>query len=177
MMGTGGSNLTMDAMPLLPQPGDPFDKEPDAEEPDKQPVRISVLLVEDNPSDIHVISKALRASGISFDLEVASDGEQALSRLSKSVVSGNRQAPAIILLDWNLPRVSGSDVLAYVRRNETLRNIPVVVVTSTNSTADLKEMSKLGANAHFRKPTDLDAYLELKTIVLDLLSKPPKTSP
>jgi|SRR5581483_5475640 len=142
----------------------------------KQLSRVSILLVEDNRSDVNVIRRALRDSGISFELDVVSDGEEALSFLTKEAEVSGYALPSIILLDWNLPRVSGSEVLAYIRQNDRLRGIPVVVVTSTNSPADVREIRKLGANAHFRKPTDLDAYLDLKTIVVDLLSEPPKSS-
>lgn len=140
----------------------------------------SVLLIEDNPSDVHVIRRALRQSGIQMQIQVMSDGEQALSFLAQfespeqSEGGHGQDPPSLILLDWNLPRVSGPDLLAYIRRSDSLRGIPVVVVTSTNSPADVAEMRRLKANAHFRKPTDLDAYLALKAIVLDLLSEPPE---
>jgi two-component system, chemotaxis family, response regulator Rcp1 len=155
---------------------DPPGKAPADEAAHKQISRVSILLVEDNPFDVNVIRRALRDSGVNFELDVVSDGEQALSLLTKEAETSGYTLPSVILLDWNLPRVSGSEVLAYIRQNDRLRGIPVVVVTSTNSPADVREIRKLGANAHFRKPTDLDAYLDLKTIVVDLLSEPPKSS-
>lgn len=142
---------------------------------DHKTVRPIVLLVEDNLSDVKVIATVLRQCGIPVDLHVSSDGEEAISVLSRSGGSQDR-LPSLILLDWNLPRVSGSEVLAHIRQSDRLSKIPVVVVTSTNSPSDVGEIKRLGATAHFRKPTDLDAYLSLKTIVAELLSKSPQTS-
>lgn len=161
----------------VPPPlGDPSGKKRAEESADKQALRVSILLVEDNPFDVNVIRRALRDSRIHFELNVVSDGEQALSFLAQGTEGCGYTPPSVVLLDWNLPRVSGSEVLAYIRQNDRLRGIPVVVVTSTNSPADVRDIRRLGANAHFRKPTDLDAYLDLKTIVVDLLSEPPHSS-
>jgi CheY-like chemotaxis protein len=136
-----------------------------------------VLLVEDNASDVYVISRALKECGIQLHLRVAADGEQALSILQQSEAGGEQELPSLILLDWNPPGISGAEVLAYTRESGRLMNVPVVVVTSTDSPMDVRQITKLGATAHFRKPTNPDAYLDLKTIVLNALSKPPGSPP
>ncbi len=133
----------------------------------------TILLVEDNASDVHVIKLALMTCGIEMDVAVASDGEIALAMLEEAANAGD-QWPALILLDWNLPRVSGAEILAYTREVEQLRSVPVVVVSSATSPMEIKEFERLGATAHFPKPTDLDAYLGLRTIVLDVLGRPPR---
>jgi|GEM_PF-948735 len=135
-----------------------------------------ILLVEDNAADVYVIGRVLKQCGVAIDLRVASDGEQALGLLRHFEKHSEQRLPSLILLDWNLPRASGAEVLVYARQSERLRDVPVVVVTSTNSPAEIRQFVSLGATAHFSKPTDLDAYLELKRIVLDVLPKPPRTS-
>ncbi len=134
-----------------------------------------VLLVEDNAPDVYIISRVLKQCGVPLNLQVASDGEQALTILREAETGSGHGQPSLILLDWNLPGVSGAEVLAYTRQSGHLRDVPVIVVTSTNAPRDVAEMTRLRATAHFRKPTDLDAYLDLKTIVLATLRKPPRT--
>ncbi len=133
-----------------------------------------IMLVEDNPPDVYMIDRVLKHSGIPMDLRVASDGEQALAMLRRFEEGAGHPQPSLILLDWNLPGVSGAEVLTYARQTERWRNVPVVVVTSSNSPMDIREIARLGATAHFRKPTDLDAYLDLKRVVLEMLPKPPQ---
>ena len=135
-----------------------------------------VLLVEDNSSDVYIISKVLKECGTPIDLRVAADGEQALAILRSFEDLAKSDRPSVILLDWNLPRISGAEVLAYARRSEHWRNVPIAVVTSTNSPVDVREINRLGATAHFRKPTDLDAYLDLRQIVLGMLPDSPLAS-
>jgi CheY-like chemotaxis protein len=128
----------------------------------------TILLVEDNSSDIYVIRKVLEWSRLALNLVVAVDGEEALI-LMRAASKEGRQRPALILLDWNLPKVTGAEVLAEVRKDARWRNIPVVIVTSTDAPSEVAEMKKLGATAHFRKPTELDAYLELERLIRVIL--------
>jgi two-component system, chemotaxis family, response regulator Rcp1 len=154
--------------PFLPDQSN--DKSTSAEARSTVPV---VLLVEDNSSDVYVIDLVLKDCGIPMTLQVASDGEQALAVLKRSEEDIEQSPlPALILLDWNLPRISGAEVLAHLCKSERWRKVPVVVVTSTNSPLEVEEMKKLGAACHFRKPTNLAAFGDLKGIVLDLLAKP-----
>jgi CheY-like chemotaxis protein len=133
----------------------------------------TVLLIEDNAADVYVISRALNECGIPIDLKVFTDGEEVWSVLQDAEARGGRQIPSLILLDWNLPKVSGAEILSFLYRSTLLRDIPVVVITSTNSPEEVRQIKKFGA-VHFRKPNDLDAYLDLKTIVLQVLLKPPQ---
>jgi CheY-like chemotaxis protein len=128
----------------------------------------TILLVEDNSSDVYVIRKVLEWSGLTLNLQVAVDGEEALN-LIRSHDDPAGQVPSLVLLDWNLPKVSGAEVLAELRKDQRYRAIPVVVVTSTESSGEVAEMKKLGATAHFRKPSELDAYLELEKLIRRVL--------
>lgn len=130
-----------------------------------------VLLVEDNASDVQIIRRVLEQCGRPVDVRVVRDGEQALDMLKHWEDTSSRPRPFLILLDWNLPRVSGADVLAYARHSQYWKAVPIVVVTSTDSRAEIGQITAAGATAHFRKPTDLDAYLDLNQIVLEALSK------
>jgi CheY-like chemotaxis protein len=122
-------------------------------------------------SDIYVISQVLKRSGLRVNLRVAGNGEEALSIIEAPEGQASLPMPSLILLDWNLPRISGAEVLSRVRQSERWRNIPVVIVTSTNSPSEIAEMERLGATEHFRKPTDLDAYLRLEKVIRHTLAK------
>lgn len=156
-----------------PDPTSGQNTEPESDRSGSRPV---VLLVEDNPPDAYVIDRVLKQCGIPIDLRMVSDGEQALEMLQQAEAEADYPQPSLILLDWNLPGLSGAEVLGYVHRSERFQNVPVVIVTSTSSPVEVREMRRLGATAHFRKPTDLDAYLDLKRIVLEVLPKPPRAS-
>jgi CheY-like chemotaxis protein len=129
----------------------------------------TVLLIEDNQSDVYVIRQVLKACGVPINLIVAADGEEALSILEALPGAIPVPQPSLILLDWNLPRISGAEILTYVRKSERWRNTPVVIVTSTSSPDEMISINTLGATGYFRKPTDLDAYLALGKIILDAL--------
>jgi two-component system, chemotaxis family, response regulator Rcp1 len=160
--------------PFPPPPSDPGGHPHAGTGPDRVSTQPNVLLVDDDASYVCVISRALNQCGIQIQLRVAADGEQALSILGQSETGGEHELPSLILLDWNLPGVSGAEVLAYARESRRLMNVPVLVVTSTDAPMDVREIARLGATARFRKPTNLDAYLELKTILLEALAKPPE---
>jgi CheY-like chemotaxis protein len=131
----------------------------------------TILLVEDNSSDVYVIRQVLKRSGMPVSLQVAVDGEEALSLIQETDEQGSRPVPSMVLLDWNLPRASGAEVLSELRKSDRWKDVPVVIVTSTSSPAEIAEMDRLGAAAHFRKPTDLDAYLGLADLIRLTLSK------
>jgi|HubBroStandDraft_1064217.scaffolds.fasta_scaffold334621_1 CheY-like chemotaxis protein len=145
--------------------------DPDSEEAGNPPHPVPVLLVEDNPADVFVIRHALAAAAFPVDLHVAADGEEALSKLRSLETAAPASRPRIILLDWNLPKVSGAEVLSHLRQSDVWKNTRVVVVTSTGVRSEVDEMLKLGANAHFQKPSDLEAYLGLAKVVSRTLGR------
>ena len=132
-----------------------------------------ILLVEDNPDDVTLTRIALRRGGILTRMEVACDGAEALDFLfcrGKFIDRDFTEKPAIILLDLNLPRVSGLDVLKQVRADNGTSVIPVIVLTSSEEESDQTETSRLGANDYIHKPTDLSTFVEvLKKIEVNWL--------
>src|SRR5262249_41218805 len=109
---------------------------------------INILLVEDNPIDVLLVKNALKQEGLAHRLTVATDGEQALELINSS----GTECPDVILLDLNLPRVSGAQVLQRLRQGNQCVAVPVIICTSSNSPADRAQTTLLGANRYFLKP-------------------------
>lgn len=119
---------------------------------------IRVLLVEDNPGDADLTRESLEASKLMIDIDVAIDGEQALDFLFKRGRHVQAETPDLIVLDLNLPKIDGRQVLAELRQDEQLRKIAVVVLTSSDAERDIAASYELGANCYVVKPIDLDAF-------------------
>jgi two-component system, chemotaxis family, response regulator Rcp1 len=120
---------------------------------------LEVLLVEDNPGDVRLVREALRDSTVGTRLSVARDGEEALAFLRREPPHARAPRPDLILLDLNLPRRDGREVLAAVREDPTLRAIPVVVLTSSDAERDIADAYELKANCFVTKPVDLDRFI------------------
>ncbi|MBL8213064.1 MAG: response regulator [Bryobacterales bacterium] len=134
-----------------------------------------ILLVEDNPGDVILVREALASLGLGHHLEVLRDGEEALAWLARCDGDPESQMPALILLDLNLPKRTGMEVLHAVRQGERWREVPVMVVSSSDNDADRREVARLGATAYFRKPSDLDEFLQLGETVGRLLQRPERS--
>lgn len=122
-----------------------------------------ILLVEDNPSDIALTRRAFEKSGISNSLVVAEDGQEALDYLFCAGAYGGRDiadVPMVVLLDLNLPRVSGFEVLRRIRADPRTRRIPVVILTSSREEQDVAAGYDLGTNSYIRKPVDFSQFAE-----------------
>lgn len=128
-----------------------------------------VLLVEDNDTDVLVVDEVLKNCGCALEIRVASNGEAALECLGEFV-------PALILLDLNLPKLSGLEVLAEIRRRESLAEVPVVIVTSSNSASDIQSARELKVAAYFCKPASLTEFMKLAGIVRGILVPPTQIS-
>ena len=122
-----------------------------------RPVRI--LLVEDSPSDVAMTLAALREGHIANDMHVAGDGETALDFLHRRGEFGDAPRPDLIRLDLNLPKRDGREVLAEVKADDSLRVVPVVVLTTSAAESDVLRMYKLHANSYITKPVDFDQFL------------------
>lgn len=120
---------------------------------------VEILLVEDNPGDIRLTQEALNEGRIYHNLRVARDGEEALAMLYRQGEHAQAPLPDIILLDLNLPRVDGREVLSKIKADEALKVIPVVVLTTSEAEADILKAYKLHANCYVNKPVDLDRFL------------------
>src|SRR5438128_1024631 len=122
---------------------------------------VEILLVEDNPGDIRLIQEAFKESGFSSRLNITRDGEQALSFLRKEGIYSKSSRPAFILLDLNLPRKDGREVLAEIKRDKGLRQIPVVILSTSTNDEDVVRAYDLHANCYVPKPLDMDNLVEL----------------
>ncbi len=124
---------------------------------------LRIFLAEDNPADAFLIKQALSSANLRFKLDRVEDGESALRALEKAE---REKAPlSLILLDLNLPKISGHDLLARVRSSEQLRATPVIVLTSSDSPADRARTAALKISHYFRKPSEFNEFLRLGEIV------------
>jgi CheY-like chemotaxis protein len=122
-----------------------------------------ILHVEDNPDDVMLMNLAFSRAGIAAKLHVVNDGDQAIAALANSALGGG--TPVCVLLDVKLPRVSGLEVLAWIRNQPSLKRLPVILLTSSSQTADINRAYDLGANSFLVKPPDLDSLTQLvKTV-------------
>ncbi len=117
---------------------------------------IKVLLVEDSQADARLITEVFRDEKIMVDLDIARDGEEAMEYL---LSEGNN--PDLVILDLNLPRKDGREVLAEIKENKSLRTIPVVILTTSQSEEDILKSYKLNANCYVTKPIDLDQFIKI----------------
>ena len=122
---------------------------------------LSVLLVEDDPGDVLIAREALAAGRLSTDLHVVHDGVEAMSYLRRGEGYADAARPDLILLDLNLPRKSGHEVLAEVKQDPELRRIPVVVLTTSHAQEDVARSYDLHASVHVGKPADFDKFTEV----------------
>ncbi|WP_199339558.1 response regulator [Nostoc sp. FACHB-892] len=122
---------------------------------------IEVLLVEDNPGDAQLTRIALEDSKISINLNVVEDGVEAMAFLRKQEKYVKAVHPDIVLLDLNLPRKDGREVLAEIKADENLRRIPVVVLTTSQAEEDILKAYNLCANCYITKPVDFDQFVKI----------------
>ena len=131
---------------------------------DEMTTSSAILLVEDNDDDVFLMKRALKNAGITNQLYVVEDGQQAIDYLSGTGIYANREQhplPALVFLDLKLPFKSGLDVLAWIRKQPHLEGLVVVVLTSSNEPMDLKQSYKLGANSYVVKPPTAAQLLDL----------------
>jgi two-component system, chemotaxis family, response regulator Rcp1 len=119
--------------------------------------KVRVLLVEDNPADVRLVQETLKDSSLAIHLDVTRDGVDAVHWLSECTPS---HLPHLILLDLNLPRKSGFDVLKEIKGNPKLRSIPIVILTTSDAEKDIARCYDLHANAFITKPVDLEGFID-----------------
>lgn len=122
---------------------------------------VEILLVEDNPGDTRLTIEALKESKINNTLNHVEDGVEALRYLRKEEPYENANTPDMILLDLDLPNMSGRELLEVVKNDKTLRRIPIVILTISESDTDVLESYDMQANAYVRKPIDLDQFVRV----------------
>jgi CheY-like chemotaxis protein len=128
---------------------------------------IEVLLVEDSPGDARLTREALRDANTSVHLHVVCDGVEAMEFLRREGAHGNAPRPDLILLDLNLPRMDGREVLSLVKADPSLRTIPTIILTTSESEADVTTSYQLHANCYLSKPVQLDAFESLVKSIND----------
>ena len=139
----------------------------------------TILLVEDNPSDVDLTKRALSKNNIANKLVVAPDGKEALDYLKGTGKYAGRDAselPTVVLLDLKIPKIDGLEVLRRIRADAALKRVPVVILTSSNEESDRKMGYDLGVNSYIRKPVDFVQFAEaIKVLGLYwlLLNEPP----
>ena len=135
------------------------------------PQRYTLLLIEDNLGDIRLTEEAFRETGDQVDIEVVMDGVAALAYLNKEGEYADKPQPDLIMLDLNLPKWGGRQVLERIKVHEELRRIPVIVLTTSNASADVKTAYDLHANCFIRKPVDFDSFFQIIQHIQDFWLK------
>ena len=129
-----------------------------------------IVLVEDNPGDVHLIRLALRQAGVVCDLRVLKDGAEGMALARRQSPHADR-VPDLVVLDLNLPKHDGLEVLAALRADPVFRSVPVVVFSSSTSPGERARVEELGAVRFLAKPPDLDAFLAVGPVLKHLLQK------
>ena len=127
---------------------------------------LKILLVEDSPSDVRLIRETLKETPVPVQITVAQDGVEAMEYL-RSTELGNSVRPDLVLLDLNLPRKNGREVLAEVKSSPGLKQIPVLVMTSSRADEDIAQAYSLNANCYITKPGDLQEYINVVRAIED----------
>jgi chemotaxis family two-component system response regulator Rcp1 len=121
--------------------------------------QIEVLLVEDSPGDVRLTQEAIKDAEVQVKLHVVGDGAEAMAFLAREGKYANVPRPDLILLDLNLPKKDGREVLEEIKESRTLKSIPVVILTTSSSEADILRSYRLHANCYITKPVGLDGFL------------------
>jgi chemotaxis family two-component system response regulator Rcp1 len=137
---------------------------------------VNILLVEDNPGDVRLIQEVFADGKIINKLDVTRDGEEAVSYLHKRGAYKNTPRPDLILLDLNLPKKNGTEVLAEIKSDINLKRIPVIILTASRAEEDIARAYSNHANCYLTKPIDLDQFIdvvqEIKTFWLSIVQLP-----
>lgn len=139
---------------------------------------VEILLVEDNPADVKLTQQALEDGKIANNLRVARDGEEALAYLNREGQFAEASRPDLVLLDLNLPKMNGWEVLKAVKANPDLRRLPVVILSTSGMEEDVLRSYDLHANCYVTKPVDLDQFIkivqEIKEFWIEIVRLPPE---
>lgn len=137
---------------------------------------ISILLVEDNPGDVRLIQEVFQDGKIFNHLDVARDGEEAMSYLYQQGAYKQMAKPDLILLDLNLPKKNGSEVLSEIKSDEHLKRIPVIILTASKAEEDIARAYNQHANCYLTKPIDLNQFInvvqQIKSFWLSIVQLP-----
>jgi two-component system, chemotaxis family, response regulator Rcp1 len=139
---------------------------------------IEILLVEDNPADVRLVQEVFKEARIHNKIHVALNGEKAMQLLRRESEYAQASRPDLIILDLNLPKKQGKEVLKEIKDDENLKTIPVVILTTSNVEEDLIETYQNNANCYITKPVDLDNFIKVVKIIenfwLSIVKLPPR---
>ena len=142
------------------------------------PKRIEILLVEDNPADVRLTSEILKDAKLCNKLHIAKDGIEAMQFLRREGKFREMPRPDLVLLDLNLPRLDGRDVLRKIKEDDLLKRIPVVILTTSTAEQDILKSYNLHANCYITKPVDLEQFSKVVHCIEDfwfsIVKLPPK---
>ncbi|MEO5356962.1 MAG: response regulator [Nitrospirae bacterium YQR-1] len=140
--------------------------------------QIEVLLIEDDPGDIDLMVEGLQGSKVLVNLGVVGDGEQAMSYLRKEGKYCKIATPDLILLDLNLPKKDGREVLKEIKTDDSLKHIPVIVITTSDAEQDIVKSYNLGANSYVTKPVGFEEFIKVVNTIEEfwftIVKLPPK---
>jgi CheY-like chemotaxis protein len=122
---------------------------------------VNILLIEDNPGDVRLTQEAFKEGSIAINLDVVMDGVEAIKFLKKEVPYNEATTPDLILLDLNLPKKDGREVLHEIKTDNNLKRIPVVVLTTSNAQQDILKSYNLHVNCYVNKPVDFDKFFDI----------------
>lgn len=134
---------------------------------DQRQAPMDVLLIEDSPGDVRLTQEAFREANPAIRLHVANDGVEAMAFLQREGAHARAPRPDIILLDLNLPRMDGREVLARIKEDDALKTIPTVILTTSDAEADITKSYQLKANCYLTKPVQLDQFESLVKSIND----------
>jgi CheY-like chemotaxis protein len=133
-------------------------------------VQVHVLIVEDNESDVFLMYEAIEAKNLAVSIHVVRDGEQAMRYFDQADADAGAPYPDLVILDINLPKKLGGEVLTYLRQSPRCGNALVIAVSTSDSAREKEQMTQLGANGYFHKPSEYAAFMKLGDIVQQLLA-------
>jgi len=128
---------------------------------------VEILLIEDNPGDVRLTIEALKESKIINHLEVVEDGIEALSFLKKEGIYKDKSRPDLIILDLNLPKKDGREVLGEIKSNDSFKQIPIVILTTSEAEEDIIKSYELHANCYITKPVNMEQFIKVVKSVGD----------
>jgi len=131
--------------------------------------RYQIVLVEDADPDVFLVREALELGGLQFSLRIFDDGEKAVDFVEDVDRDEKVPCPHLVLLDLNLPKKTGAEVLECVRRSHRCGDVPVIILTSSDSPKDREQVARLGATRYFRKPSRLAEFMRLGDLVREVL--------
>jgi chemotaxis family two-component system response regulator Rcp1 len=133
---------------------------------------LMALLAEDNPADVLLVEEAIELYKLPIRLHVVQDGELAVNYFKRADSDQSVPCPSLLILDLNLPKLSGKEVLERVRSSVKCRNVPVLIITSSDSSVERDQLKMLGADRYFKKPNDYEQFLKIGLLLQELIGRP-----